>query len=85
MHKQDLQFQIDQLRKDKIIYAVESTATSVTAIVAMFYVGSIEKITNPFQLHSLILGGAIVYWIYMVISNLLRYLKIRRLESELAK
>jgi hypothetical protein len=33
MNKLDLQFQIDQLRKDKIIYALEATATSATALV----------------------------------------------------
>jgi hypothetical protein len=77
------QFEIDQLRKDKIIYAVEATATSVTALVAMFFVGSIGLISNPTLIIGLILGLAILYWVYVMVSNYLRLQKIHELESKL--
>ncbi len=77
------QFKIDQLRKDKIIYAVEATATSVTALVAMFFVGSIDLIGNPTLIIGLILGLAILFWLYVMVSNYLRLQKIHELESQL--
>lgn len=83
MTKQDIQFEIDQLRKDKIIYAVESTAMSVTAIVAMFFVGTFNFISNPLLIERIILGSAVLYWIYMGISNYLRLQHIKRLEKQL--
>lgn len=77
------QFEIDQLRKDKIIYAVEATATSVTALVTMFFVGLVDWIDNPNFIISIILGFAIIYWLYVMISNYFRLKKIRELESAL--
>jgi hypothetical protein len=37
-NKEDIKYQIDQLRKDKIIYAVESVAISISSL--LLYVGT---------------------------------------------
>lgn len=79
MQKQDLQFQIDQLRKDKIIYAVEATATSVTAIIAIF-------ISMNWRYGTYLILAAplsILYWLYVMVSNFFRLQKIKQLESQL--
>lgn len=74
MTKQDSQFQIDQLRKNKIIYATEAAATSVTAMVIIYLLPS----------SSLLVGLFVVsYWLYCMIGNLFRLIKIRELESQL--
>ena len=76
MTKQDIQFQIDQLRKDKIIYAVEATATSVTALVAIFAFVIVNMVYEAGYI-SLI---AILYWAFVMITNGIRLRKIRKLE-----
>ena len=73
------QFQIDQLRKDKMIYALESIATTLIAIICIYLFtywesGAYFILMIPF---------AIFYWIYSMVGNLLRLKKIRQLESQL--
>ena len=36
MRQEEIKFKIDQLRKDKIIYAVEVTATALVCILSFF-------------------------------------------------
>lgn len=81
--KNEIQFEIDQLRKDKIIYGVEAVATSVTALVAMFFLGTIGIIDNPSTLIAIVLGFAILYWVYVMVSNYFRLKKIHELEAKL--
>ena len=38
MKQDDLKFKIDQLRKDKIVYAVEATATVLTCVLIFLFV-----------------------------------------------
>lgn len=78
MNKQDLQFQIDQLRKDKIIYATESTATSVTAIVVLFILPDYFRNISIFVIYFVV-----SYWLYVMIGNFFRLRKIRQFESML--
>lgn len=80
--KADLQFQIDQLRQDKIIYAVESIATSLAGIIIMF-VGSLLYPTAAIFFFSLGSAIALGYWIYMGFGNLKRLQKIKELEQNL--
>lgn len=80
MQKQDLQFQIDQLRKDKIIYAVEATATSVTAIIIL---GVLSYSSIFLDISQYVAYFAIAYWLYVMVSNFFRLQKIKQLESQL--
>lgn len=82
MSKQDIQFQIDQLRKDKIIYAVEATATSATALVAifLFFIFDSPNIKLVFMASATI---AIGFWIFVMLGNFLRLKKIIKLEQTL--
>lgn len=79
-----LQFKIDQLRKDKMIYALESIAT--TGVVFIFH----RMITQLGWFHGYQLAfagttysAAIVYWLYVVFGNLKRYRQIKHLETKL--
>lgn len=76
------QFEIDQLRKDKIIYATEATATSTTAVATLFifanYLSSLSEIITY-----LIGLFALGFWLYAMVGNYFRLQKIRKLESKL--
>ncbi len=84
MKKEDLRYRIDQLRKDKMIYALESIA--LTFVIELVYVLLTIITGKPLYLVA-ILGGLISlgYFLFMVIGNLLRYKKIRELEKTLYK
>lgn len=79
----DNQFTIDQLRKDKIIYAVESIAVSVNCIVVIFFA---HMYANPY-IRDLVTYGAVImsmgYVLYMGYTNLKRLRKIQQLERDL--
>jgi len=85
-----LKFQISEIRKDKIVYAVESTALTILALLVFIGAPSVfPEIINPYEPSSLkILQGVIilpfVYWLLVaVIGNLLRLRKINKLQREL--
>ena len=79
MNQEQIRFQIDQLRKDKIIYAVEATATSVTAIIAIFL-----SMNWRYGVYLILAAPlAILYWLYVMVSNFFRLQKIKQLESQL--
>lgn len=89
--KDDIRFEVDQLRKDKVIYAVESSAMSLIALVLYFYVPVVfreiltevryqESITNWF---GAVLFVTVAYWVYTAIGNMVRLRKIKALEKKL--
>ncbi len=82
---ENLQFQIDQLRKDKIIYAIESCALtlvcSMILIVVLLFVP--KSVQLPIILLLLILSTG--YHAYMSVGNMRRLRKIKRLEKQLQK
>ena len=80
----NLQFEIDQLRKDKIIYAIESCATSLGAMVLLLLSTLLAR-TMPFMSNIAILFAvfAIGYLIYMGVGNAKRLKKVRDLEKKL--
>jgi hypothetical protein len=84
MNKDDIRFEIDQLRKDKMIYALESIAVSM----AMFLLSSFVSFVFPY-LSGFVLIGAIIlavgYWLFTAIGNTKRLVKIRKLERILKK
>ena len=89
--KDDIRFEIDQLRKDKIIYKVESAALSLIALVIYFYIPVVfrDVITDPKYQQavklwfSIILIIAVVFWMYTAIGNISRVKKIKELENKL--
>lgn len=80
---EDLQFKIDQLRKDKIIYAVEACATSLACF--LIYLFSVDNLRGNlrYTVNQILVIIAVVYTIYMGIGNYFRLRKIKQLEKEL--
>ncbi len=86
--KSDTQFQIDQLRKDKIIYAIESVAVILMASLlfsSMGFLGFMFPIVNQYAktIVQVILGIAVLFFGYMGIGNFVRLYKIKKLEKQL--
>lgn len=79
----DLQFKIDQLRKDKIIYATEACAASITALLVViisekYFPKGLEQTVD-----TVATLFAVGYWLYAGFGNLARLSKIKELEKEL--
>ena len=83
MKQEEIRFKIDQLRKDKIIYAVEACATSLACFVVLFSLSAL--ITSPFIDYLAVTSAclALGYTLYMGISNLKRLREIKKLEKML--
>lgn len=79
---QDLQFKIDQLRKDKMIYALEACAFSLLAMVLLLF-ASITPYIIMTVLGSAIAVFAIGFTIFMGLGNLKRLQKVKELEKQL--
>jgi len=81
MNKEDIKFQISQLRLDKIIYGVESVAVNTVCI--FVYLFSKDNFIEPAS--SLCQNMAIVlsigYTLFMGITNFNRLQKINKLEK----
>lgn len=84
MKKQNLEFEIDQLRKDRMIYALESIA--LTFVIELGYVFLSIITRKPLYLVA-VLGFLISvgYFLFMMIGNLIRYKKIKKFEKTLNK
>ena len=83
----DIQFKIDQLRKDKIIYAIESCAVTIYCVFLLFAYLMIEELSyrsDGFMLLMILLVVSTGYMIYMGIGNTLRLFKIKKLEKGLS-
>ncbi|MBL7036792.1 hypothetical protein ISR94_03030 [Candidatus Microgenomates bacterium] len=90
MNKDQIRFEIDQLRKDKILFAVESVALSILALLVFIAAPSVfPEIINPYLPSSLkILQGVVllplVFWIFTLVGNLIRLKKILKLQKTLS-
>lgn len=84
MKKEDIKFEIDQLRKDKMIYALESIALTFIIEVTYFLMTIIagQSFTKSIALFFLLVP--LGYYIYMVAGNLSRLNKIKKLEKKLS-
>lgn len=83
--KTDIKFQIDQLRKDKIIYGVEAIAVNLACILIIIFVSTQSRLAPAMILaitRWVIIGG-VAYTIYMGVTNYFRLRKIRQLEGQL--
>jgi hypothetical protein len=95
MNQSSLQFQISQLRQEKVIYALESIAVFIFSLfvsallpqLLFRYVYADQQLTAEPKLLEYIPLAAFVlgagFFIYAMIGNFMRMGKIRRLESEL--
>lgn len=88
MAKADVQYQIDQLRKDKILYAVESAAVTlmVTLLVSSLgFLGFMFPAVNQYapMILQILLGSAVLFFLYMAVSNIVRCVKIIKLNKQL--
>lgn len=83
MKKNDIQFQIDQLRKDKIIYAIESCAISLIAIVILMGSSAFVEVEVALWIVRGVVGLAVLYILYMGVGNLIRLKKIKYLEKQI--
>lgn len=83
MKKEDLQFKIEQLRNDKIIYAVEACATNLICLFGFFFSTQyfIDPIKNTVNVFLLIIS--VGYTLYMGIGNAYRLKKVKELEVKL--
>ncbi|MFZ2153575.1 MAG: hypothetical protein WAV41_06020 [Microgenomates group bacterium] len=81
------EFQINQLRLDKIIYAVEAVAINITCFSVTILVGNFlgeKSFDAGYNLITpAILSIGIIFTLYALIGNLLRLRKIRQLEKSI--
>lgn len=88
MKTKNLEFQIGQLRQDKIIYAIEAVAINITCLVVSSLFGLIVNLgvipeMYLFYTNIGIFVIGVVYTVYALIGNLSRQKKIKQLEQEL--
>ena len=82
----DKQFAIDQLRKDKIIYATEATALNVFCLLTFLAFEYIEGTLFPFlfgYVKPLSVLFALSYSLFMGVGNFIRLKRIKKLEEAL--
>lgn len=76
----NLEFQIQSLRQDKIIYAVEAAAFNLAAIVGV----NLVMYLRLARIYVLVIAlSALGYTIFMALGNLQRLRKIKQLEAKL--
>ncbi len=83
-NKEDLRFEIDQLRKDKMVYALDSIATSL----AMFFLITFLSLISYKNAQIVVLVGVILavgFFIFVAIGNIIRFTKIKKLEKALKR
>ena len=85
MNKDDLKFEIDQLRQDKIIYSTEACATVLVCLLAFNFSNQYfpSGLKNLVNVGTLLVG--VGYTIFMGISNFYRWQKIIKLQKQLRK
>jgi len=86
--KADIQYQVDQLKKDKMLYAVESVAVTlmVTLLVSSLgFLGFMFPAVNQYApvILQVLLGSAVLFFLYMVVSNIARCVKVLKLKKQL--
>lgn len=72
---------VQQLRLDKIIYAVEAVAINSCLIVVLIVIAPLKSdLIGMFR--SAVMGLAVGYTVYALWGNLIRLRKIKQLEKE---
>ncbi len=84
MNREGTKYIIDQLRKDKIIYALEACAVNTMYLLGIFVSGLIPAVAQLGLITPIIISFVgIIYTIFVVVGNLRRYYKIKNLEKKL--
>lgn len=95
LSKQDLQFQIDQLRKEKMIYPLESIALSLMMVMAAVFLPELlyrvffsnpNTTLDPNLLNNVApvaFAIAFVFFAYSIVGNIKRMKMIEKLEKTL--
>jgi len=83
MKQEELKFKIDQLRKDKIIYATEATATAVVCILGFLFANMYLENPIKYGVNLFVLFVGVGYTLFMGIGNAIRLSKIKDLEKKL--
>lgn len=83
MKQEDKRFIVDQLRKDKIIYATEACATVLVCILGFLFSNLYLPIPLKDYVNILCLLVGVGYTLFMGVGNYIRLQKIQKLEKEL--
>jgi len=83
MKREELKFKIDQLRKDKIIYATEATATALVCMLGFLFVNMYLENPIKYGISLFVLLVGVGYTLFMGIGNAIRLSKIKELEKKL--
>jgi len=83
MKQEELRFKIDQLRKDKIIYATEATATALVCILGFLFANMYLEDPTKYIVSVILLFVGAGYALFMGIGNAMRLKKINELEKKL--
>lgn len=81
--REEIKFVIDQLRKDKIIYATEACATVLVCILGYMFANMYFNTPLNNWISALLLFIGVGYTIFMGVGNFIRLQKIKKLEKEL--
>jgi hypothetical protein len=82
IEKEDIRFRIDQLRKDKIIYAVQSLGVSVSALILSIVISVVFSSNRPLILPDIFVL-AVVYWLFVAFRSARITKEIQKLERQL--
>jgi hypothetical protein len=80
--KENIKFRINSLRKDKIIYAIESCAITLICLLLFVSLDLVINLTPQYKkwITLILQAVAVGYGLYMGYGNLQRLRKIRELE-----
>lgn len=83
MKQEELRFKVDQLRKDKIIYATEATATAIVCLLGFLFANMFLEDPIKYIVSILVLFVGVGYALFMGIGNAFRLREIQRLEKKI--
>lgn len=87
--KEQLMFEIDQLRKDRMLSAIESAGISMTGLLVFIGAPSVfPTIINPYDPKSLVIlqyvvGVPLGFWLLVFVSNMIRMYQVMKLQKKL--
>ena len=80
---EELRFEIDQLKKDKMALTLESIATTLAALLFLISISIYFPRQNVRTYYDLGFTIALGFWVLTVIINLGKFAKIRKLNTQL--
>lgn len=83
MNKEELMFKIDQIRKDKMVFALDAILVILFGTLLIFGLGFIFPLANPYLIIKWIVIVAAVFFVYALGGNIVRFFKLMKLEKQL--